>query len=106
MRTLGYSLLAGCVLWTGMIWQCGFAQAQDMQCGPHDAILKVLADQFKESIVSQATAGHGAIMVELTVSAAGSWTLIGTDPSGLSCIRAAGDDWTKTAEPPKPGTPS
>jgi hypothetical protein len=109
MRTLGYSLLAACVLWTGIIWQCGLAQAQEqqqMQCAPHDDLIKGLADQFHEGVVSQATAGNGQIMVELTVSAAGSWTLIGTSLQGMSCIRASGDNWTKVAEPPKPGTPS
>lgn len=102
-RLVSPSLVLWCIFWTALPYA---AHAQEAQCGPHDDMLKALSDGYHESVVAQATAGHGQIMVELTVSASGSWTLIGTSLNGISCIHAAGDNWTKTAEPPKPGQPS
>ena len=67
------------------------AQAQG-QCGQHGAMVDALAKQHQEHRRAIATSAQGRTLVELFVSASGSWTLLATD-SRASCIAAAGDDW-------------
>ena len=68
------------------------SQAQTIACGKHDAIVAALKSHYQENrqaIGLAATAG----VVELYVSAAGTWTMIVTTPAGQTCIAAAGRAW-------------
>ncbi len=66
------------------------ASAQS-RCGPHDSMTATLAAQYKESQAARATVADA--LVELFVSEAGTWTMLVTNGSGVSCILAAGDGW-------------
>lgn len=44
-------------------------------------------------------------LVELTVSASGSWTITRTSPNGFTCFIAGGDDW-QAVKPEIKGDPS
>lgn len=71
------------------------SQAQSIACGKHDAIVAALKSHYQEdrqAIGLAATAG----VVELYVSAAGTWTMIVTTPAGQTCIAAAGKAWQST----------
>jgi hypothetical protein len=71
------------------------AQAQTIACGKHDAIVAALKSHYQEdrhAIGLASTAG----VVELFVSAAGTWTMIVTTPGGQTCIAAAGRAWQST----------
>ncbi|MDP9137264.1 MAG: hypothetical protein M3N38_03695 [Pseudomonadota bacterium] len=68
------------------------SQAQSIACGKHEAIVAALKSHYQENrqaIGLAATAG----VVELYVSAAGTWTMIVTTPAGQTCIAAAGKAW-------------
>ena len=43
-------------------------------------------------------AGNGGV-IELYTSEKGSWTLLLTQPTGVSCLIAAGDNWETMPEP-------
>ncbi|WP_214470788.1 hypothetical protein [Mesorhizobium sp. dw_380] len=67
------------------------AQAQ-LVCGGRSDVVAGLAKAFQERQIGYGVVGQVAI-VEIYVSASGSWTLLITDVSGRSCILAAGEGW-------------
>jgi hypothetical protein len=78
-----------------LVFGASASRAQGMACGKHDAIVAALKNHYQESrqaIGLAATAG----VVELFVSATGTWTMIVTTPSGQTCIAAAGRAWQNT----------
>jgi hypothetical protein len=79
-----WSMLAPAVAAT-MVW-----------CGPHDSVISMLVEQFQEERESTGLSDEGLLM-EVFASAAGSWTILLTSPSGLTCIIAAGENFEKAA---------
>jgi hypothetical protein len=67
-------------------------QAQ-MACENRDKIAKTLKQDYAEAPVSAGldTAGR---MIEVFASTTGSWTILMTLPSGVSCLLATGKNWT------------
>jgi hypothetical protein len=61
-------------------------------CGSHDAIAKSLTTKFKEARRIMGVVNARAVM-EIFMSAQGTWTVVVTDTNGLACIIAAGQDW-------------
>jgi hypothetical protein len=62
------------------------------QCGNHDKIVDVLGNKFKETRRVMGVVNAKAVM-ELFMSPQGTWTMVITDTSGLSCITASGEEW-------------
>ena len=62
------------------------------QCGRHDKIVDVLGHKFKETRRVMGVVNSKAVM-EIFMSAQGTWTMVITDTSGMSCITAAGEEW-------------
>jgi hypothetical protein len=62
------------------------------QCGKHDKIVEVLGNKFKETRRVMGVVNSTAVM-ELFMSPQGTWTMVITDTSGLSCITASGEEW-------------
>ncbi len=62
------------------------------QCGNHDKIVEVLGDKFKETRRVMGVVNAKAVM-EIFMSPQGTWTMVITDTSGLSCITASGEEW-------------
>ena len=62
------------------------------QCGNHDKIVDVLGNKFKESRRVMGVVNSKAVM-EIFMSPQGTWTMVITDTSGMSCITAAGEEW-------------
>ena len=62
------------------------------QCGNHDKIVEVLGNKFKETRRVMGVVNSTAVM-ELFMSPQGTWTMVITDTSGLSCITASGEEW-------------
>jgi hypothetical protein len=79
-----WSMLAPAVAAT-MVW-----------CGPHDSVISMLGEQFQEERESTGLSDEGLLM-EVFASAAGSWTILLTSPSGLTCIIATGENFDKAA---------
>jgi hypothetical protein len=67
------------------------AQAQYF-CQKHDKMVALLAEDFRERRLGYGLAGS-TMIVEVFVSAGGTWTMLMTDVRGFSCIIAAGDGW-------------
>jgi hypothetical protein len=62
------------------------------QCGDHDKIVDVLGHKFKETRRVMGVVNAKSVM-EMFMSPQGTWTMVITDTSGISCITAAGDEW-------------
>ncbi len=67
------------------------AQAQAM-CGERGAIVASLEKTYSEAPVSVGLASNGAI-IEIFASPTGTFTIILTQPNGLTCVMAAGEYW-------------
>jgi hypothetical protein len=62
------------------------------QCGNHDKIVDVLGQKYKESRRVIGVVNSTAVM-EMFMSAQGTWTMVITDTRGISCITAVGEEW-------------
>ena len=71
------------------------AQAQFI-CGGHSDLVAGLARAFQQKQIGYGVVGEAAI-VEIYVSANGTWSMLVTDVQGRSCIFATGDGWENTA---------
>jgi hypothetical protein len=72
-----------------MVAASAFAQAP---CASRDALVKMLHHKYKEGPVNFGTV-NGKTLVEVFASEKGTFTIIATQASGLSCIITAGQDW-------------
>ncbi|MBL4892676.1 MAG: hypothetical protein JKX91_12810 [Rhizobiaceae bacterium] len=61
-------------------------------CGTHDLIASTLATQYNEIPVHRGLTPKGT-MVEVFSSEAGTFTVVVTIPTGMSCLVTAGTDW-------------
>lgn len=75
------------------------ALAQQMQCAPVDAILAALEANVKEVPAAMGKDERGFAAM-LTLSPAGSYTVLGLGPDGIACILSTGNGWK--AIDPKP----
>jgi hypothetical protein len=84
---------------TALLLSAGMAQAQSTQCGDHEVMTRMLAENWGESRQSIALDAAEA-MVELFASAeTGTWTLTVTQPGGPTCMVASGHAFEKVDEP-------
>lgn len=75
---------------------CGLPSGADAQvslpCGSRATMAATLERNYKETPISVGLANDGNV-VEVFSSAAGSWTIVVTNPAGRSCLVAAGEAW-------------
>lgn len=84
------------------------AYGQGLTCGPHDEMAEDLAEKYGERRSFQGVGAFlpgaqnlGPWLFEVWVDPQdGSWTWVGTDPSGNSCIFAAGNSGERIAPEP------
>lgn len=69
------------------------AHAVDAVCLDRDMVTARLADRHAERPRAAGLATNGEVL-EIFASKDGSWTLVLTDPAGISCVIASGDAWT------------
>src|SRR3712207_5652339 len=75
----------------------GLAQAGTPRCAPHADMLSVLAKQYGE--VPQALGVvNGSRVIEVLSSKQGSFTILVTQPDGMACILAAGQDFEEVPD--------
>ena len=73
------------------------AAGDPASCGPRSEIIKRLAGGFGEHTVAIGVADRGTAVIEVLASADGAtWTVLYSMPSGVSCLVAAGQDWSQT----------
>lgn len=87
------------------IWAAFFVAAPALAqtyCGSRDSILAGLSTNYAERPVAMGLTNAG-LLVEVLVSGDGaSWTMIATNPNGITCVVQTGEDWQSFA-PPTPG---
>ena len=76
------------------------AEAQTMFCAQRDNLVELLKAQYEEKQRGFGLADQRTV-VELYVGPNGSWTLMLTKSTGVSCVLGSGDDWQDT-NPPVP----
>lgn len=74
-------------------FKANVATAQDlMACGDRKEIITELKERYSEHPISIGLAKNGAVL-ELFVSQDHTFSLIMTQPTGVSCLIAGGDHW-------------
>ena len=68
-------------------------------CKPRAEVERVLADGYQEQTIGRGLQPDGS-MLEVYASKAGTWTIVLSWPTGLSCIVSAGDAWMNVAATP------
>jgi hypothetical protein len=90
IQTRSLSLAAMCAA-ISLVSIAGNAAAAP-QCGDHDKIVDVLGHKYKETRRIMGVVNSTAVM-EMFMSAQGTWTMVITDTRGISCVTAAGEEW-------------
>jgi len=75
----------------GLASSTAAAQAEIL-CGQRAGVVESLQQKFSEQPVSMGLANNGA-MIEVFASHTGTFTIMMTQPNGLSCLIAAGENW-------------
>jgi len=85
--------------------QTARAQMAQPSCADRGSVLKQLSAQYKEAPVNMGLTNSGAVL-EVMASDDGTWTIVLTMPTGVTCMMAAGKHW-EAVKPKKAGyTPS
>ncbi len=87
-------LLAGLLGATAMT---DAASAQTV-CGPHDIVAATLSQRHAEHPTAMGLS-HGGAMVEIFAAPQGTWSIVMTQPNGVSCLIATGLHWKPVAPP-------
>jgi hypothetical protein len=61
-------------------------------CGQHDEIVEALTSKYQETRRILGVINASTVM-EIFLSPMGSWTVLMTNTSGMSCINASGESW-------------
>lgn len=68
------------------------AQMQ-MPCGARSDVITGLQGKFSETPVAIGLSNNGGVVEVLASPDGGTWTIIVTDPQGISCLMATGEYW-------------
>ena len=89
MRRYSTATLTALILGSILIAPAALAQPV---CGNHNAVSDNLKNSYSETPVSMGVTTGGGI-IEIFASDEGSWTMVITQPNGVSCLIAVGQDW-------------
>lgn len=78
------------------------AMAQAPKCGPREAAVSHLQGRYGESLQMQAIMANGEVLEIFANTDNGSWTAIGSNPNGISCLLADGQNFTRLDLEPAP----
>lgn len=90
-------IIFGLIATVSLFISTGSATAEQI-CAPRDRAVKQLEKQFQENVSGRGLTLNGMRMIELFVSETGSWTVLASDPTGLSCVVASGEGWQGTTK--------
>jgi hypothetical protein len=85
--------IAACLI--GMLGGVAPTHAQaimQVPCGKRDDLIKLLGSKYQEKLANTGVTAVGQL-VEVYVSEKGTWTVLSSQPTGISCILAAGSAW-------------
>lgn len=69
-----------------------FAQAQN-NCAPREAVVERLKDKYAESFIGGGLQNADTLVEIWTSQTTGSFTILLTQPSGMTCIVSTGQNW-------------
>ena len=75
----------------------GLAQAGTPRCAPHADMLSVLAKKYSETPQAIGIV-NGDHVIEVLSSKGGTFTILVTQPNGMACILAAGQDFEEVPD--------
>ncbi len=67
--------------------------AAGAKCGERTRLIKALTDKYKEEPRAIGLSASGKAVFEVYTSKTGTWTIVMTTTTGVTCIMAAGDSW-------------
>ena len=68
------------------------ASDQQMVCGQRQHLVSHLGRAYSEQPANVGVAATGNL-IEVLTSSGGTWTILVTDPKGVTCVVAAGESW-------------
>ena len=68
------------------------AAQQQMVCGERQHLVRHLGTAYSEAPSNLGLAATGSV-VEVLTSEQGTWTILVTEPNGVTCVVAAGENW-------------
>lgn len=74
------------------------AQSAGSNCAPHASVVQQLAEKYGETRQSIGLARNSQVIEVFASLETGSWTIIVTRPSGVSCMVAAGESYERLDE--------
>ncbi len=70
-----------------------------LPCSDYGEVKRQLRARYDEAPVSLGLQSNGNVLQVFASARSGSWTIVSTSPSGLTCVIAAGRGW-EAATPP------
>lgn len=71
--------------------------AQGSVCHAYAEVARQLSATYHETPISLGVQSNGNLLLVFNSMASGSWTIVSTSPTGLTCILAAGQHWESTS---------
>ena len=76
--------------------------AQQTNCGPREGIVERLAEKYQETRQAIGLGMNNTVLEMFANTESGTWTIIVSSPSGISCVAAVGGDFALLAAKPAP----
>ena len=90
------SILAGALLVAMAPNSAKSQQTPEAFCDERVTVISALEKLYSEQPVSMGLTNTGS-MIEVFKSSNGSWSIVATQPSGMTCLIAAGEHWENVA---------
>ena len=91
MKTLAFTALAAATLATA-------APAQTANCGDRDFVIERLASRYGETRQGIGLGANNQLMEVFASADTGTWTITFTNPNGVTCLIASGQNFALLAE--------
>jgi len=87
-----WAWLAACAAVAGGFVTPSASAQQQMVCGQRQHLVSHLGRTYSEQPANVGVAATGNL-IEVLTSDGGTWTILVTDPKGVTCVVAAGESW-------------
>jgi len=97
------NIILGCVTGLVLLLTVNASQAQGTsRCAPRDLIIDRLTEQYSETQRSIGLAANSTIVEQYGSDNTGTWSIVVTNPNGMSCLVAAGNAFEQIIPEDKP----
>ena len=80
---------------------------QPRNCAPRHVVIDRLADRYGETVHAMGLAARGAVVEVFASDETGTWTITVTNPAGVTCLIASGQNYESVKEDlPPAGDPT